>query len=125
MSRRIICKECNRDRRAYARGLCQQCHMRPEIRAKYESDLSRQRRGLNPLDRLTREPTPTTAPPGSEEKILVLIRRMENGEKLFSEDDEQTLSRKPTAYKREPRTGTVQNIRSEVWADILTDYESE
>lgn len=34
-----------------------------------------------------KEPQPTDAYPGSVEKIEVLIRRVERGEKLFSEDD--------------------------------------
>jgi len=34
-----------------------------------------------------KEPQPTDAYPGSVEKIEVFMRRVERGEKLFSEDD--------------------------------------
>lgn len=46
-------------------------------------------------DIIARVPEPTTAPPGSPEKIEVMRRRVENGEHLFSPDDAHDYTGQP------------------------------
>jgi hypothetical protein len=84
---------------ARAGGLCASCYRSSDNRAAYPSQAVRGR-GLTETGRAC---GPTTANPGSEEKIRVMIERLELGQPLFHDDD-------PFEHTRttRPRTMTIE-----------------
>jgi hypothetical protein len=85
---RIVCVSCGQTRYPKFQRLCWKCAAKPEIRARHWTDERGGRRGIP--DRYGASPPcllPTDAPPGSEEKILVLMERAANGQSLFHEGD--------------------------------------
>ncbi len=81
------CRHCGKWR-CKPRGLCYACYITPEIQERYVSAHKSARRGIRdfcggslPL------PVPTTALPGSEEKIAVLEDRAMRGKALWHEAD--------------------------------------
>ena len=83
--------------------------------------MSRQRAGLKFDYQPAKKATPTTAPPGTAEKIEELIRRASKREELFSEFDSLEIV-KPNRRKRgEPKTFVVHCAME----PILTEIESE
>ena len=87
----MICRHCSKPvTDPYRKGLCWKCAGTPEISKQYPS-LSkfnpRKQKGDFYLTNPSTSDCPTMALPGSEEKILVLMRRVENKQKLFHPDD--------------------------------------
>lgn len=80
--RPAVCRHCGKFKNVRNRGLCWSCYYgTPEVRGLYESGHPSARRGHGSADREPAEPT--TALPGSAEKITVLERRAANGERLW------------------------------------------
>ena len=88
MSQTDRCRHCTRRKATRARGLCYTCSIDPAIRAQHPHSGSKTaRRGIG-HDAKGRQPaTPTDAPPGSEEKLAVMIDRAARGESCFHPDD--------------------------------------
>src|SRR5262249_42783063 len=79
------CRHCHRRLARPGRGLCWKCHARPEVRVLYPCLVSQRRpesQGGHPLPS-----EPTTATPGSPEKIAVLETRASLGLSLFHPSD--------------------------------------
>jgi hypothetical protein len=87
------CKECNTpvsESRANRSPVCARCYELPAVRIKYKNLRLAKRRdlSLDPADVPTgRTPKPTTARPGTEEKIRVLEERFANRLPLFVKGD--------------------------------------
>jgi hypothetical protein len=75
MSTRDQCRHCQRLRYVKSWGLCWRCYHRPKVRQLYAAAVRQDDR------RLTAEPT--TAEPGSPEKVAVLEERARLGLALF------------------------------------------
>ena len=83
------CKHCDLELKLpWARGLCQHCYLTPDIRERYPilRDYA-----ARPLAAPNVTPPPpewaTDAPPGSEEKQLVMMARVESGRGLYHPQD--------------------------------------
>lgn len=90
-----VCAHCKRTRWIQARGLCQRCRNNPEVRALFPKG------GMNPatakhvtqhaLDLvswwLPQADEPTSARPGSAEKVLVMAERARQGRGVFHPQD--------------------------------------
>lgn len=86
---RRVCRHCGCQKASRPRGLCWRCFDVPGIRNLYPSTSKYARRGLvcedNPQ---LRPPQPTSARPGSPEKLAVLEQRAECGEALWHPEDQ-------------------------------------
>lgn len=87
-----LCRHCRRLRATRPMGLCWTCYYTPGVRSLYPSTSKYARRGVRDFvisvvgsPRLP--PEPTTALPGSEEKIEVLAERARLGVSLWHPDD--------------------------------------
>jgi ribosomal protein L37E len=84
----MLCRHCGRVRVNRPRGLCWSCYYTPGIRERYPSYSKFARRGLGiggghpPLP-----PTPTSARPGTPEKVRVMEQRARNHQSLWHPDD--------------------------------------
>lgn len=87
-SSRSQCAHCGERRWIHARGICRPCFRVPEIKALYQpADSSRRSDvGLRPGSG-TLPPFATEAPPGSIEKVDVLIQRARDGYALWHPND--------------------------------------
>jgi hypothetical protein len=82
------CRHCDRGRRCGSRRLCWHCYELPAIRDLYPPTHECARRGVGNGNRNACLPAePTSALPGSEEKVLVMIERAERRESLFHPRD--------------------------------------
>lgn len=83
------CRHCGGGPVNRPRGLCWHCYNTPGVRGQYAPVNKFGRRGVgNCLRRPPRRPaSPTSAPPGSEEKVAVLAERARRHERLFHPDD--------------------------------------
>jgi hypothetical protein len=84
----MICRHCHQANVNRPRGLYWSCFYKPGVRELYPSTSMYARRGIGNGYRRPRLPDrPTTAPPLSEEKILVMSERAGRGESLFHPQD--------------------------------------
>jgi hypothetical protein len=91
----MICRHCNRVKSNRPRGLCWSCYYSPGVREKYPSTSKFARRGISDFNgRTALAAQPTTALPGTEEKVLVLAERARLGLSLWHPQD-ATLERSP------------------------------
>lgn len=86
----LFCRQCLRKARARFRGLCTYCYtpadfITPPRRKKARNPLPLPKRVKPYVPRPT--PQPTTARPGSEDKIAVLAERLAQGQPLWAEKD--------------------------------------
>jgi len=84
----MLCRHCNRVPSNRPRGLCWSCYYRPGVRQLYPSTSRFARRGI--ADRIGRVPlprVPTSAPPGSEAKVRVLMARASKRQGLWHPAD--------------------------------------
>jgi hypothetical protein len=82
------CRHCRRGKVARPRGLCWNCYYEPGVRELYPAAIKYQWRGPGVGRRHSLPPPfPTSAAPGSPEKILVLTQRLEQGFDLWHPDD--------------------------------------
>jgi small neutral amino acid transporter SnatA (MarC family) len=79
-----VCLHCKTRRRARAGGLCHGCYFTPAIRMMYPPT-EHPKHYSSPVGQKapTRLPTPTSARPGTEEKVRVLAQRAGSGEQLW------------------------------------------
>ncbi|HKI34637.1 MAG TPA: hypothetical protein VKA46_22465 [Gemmataceae bacterium] len=84
----MICRHCNRVPANRPRGLCWSCYYKPGVRELYPSTSKFARRGVE--DRIGRVPlpdAPTSAVPGSEEKVHILMERARKRQGLWHPAD--------------------------------------
>jgi|SRR6516162_557994 hypothetical protein len=82
------CRHCGRVRVNRPRGLCWSCYYTPGLREFYPSTSKFARRGISDFNgRGALPPEPTDAPPGSPEKVEILIQRARNGQSLWHPND--------------------------------------
>jgi hypothetical protein len=78
-----ICRHCSKARVNRPRGLCWGCYYTPGIRNQYPITSKFARRGVADCYGNVPLPDPTTAPPGTPEKMAVLERRAQNRQALW------------------------------------------
>ncbi len=80
----MLCRHCQRVRSNRPRGLCWSCYYTPGVREKYPSTSKYARRGVSDFNgRSATAARPTTAAPGSAEKVAVLEERARLGLSLW------------------------------------------
>src|SRR5437588_11408350 len=80
----MACRHCGRNRVNRPRGLCWSCYYTPGVRERYPSTSKFARRGVGDFNgRAEVAPEPTSAPPGSAEKVRVLEERARLGLSLW------------------------------------------
>lgn len=82
-----VCCRCGRQRPCGPNGWCSLCEFNRKIRAG-QARPSKSRRHATATAPLPAEPT--SAGPGSEEKIRILAERADRGEQLFHPQDDRT-----------------------------------
>lgn len=82
-----ICRHCGRETANRPRGLGWRCFNNLDIRRLYAPAQPWQYRGVNGGNHGRPLPTPTTAWPGTDEKVAVLAARAEAGQQLFHPHD--------------------------------------
>lgn len=75
MQKSRMCRHCERIPASRPRGLCWSCYYAPGVRELYPSTSKFARRGIGNFNGHSPLPTPTTALPGTPEKVLVLEQR--------------------------------------------------
>jgi hypothetical protein len=84
----MLCRHCGLKRAARPRGLCWTCYQTLEIRRQYASMSKFGRRGVLDFCGSGELPAePTTALPGSLEKVAILQQRASRREALWHPDD--------------------------------------
>jgi hypothetical protein len=89
----MLCRHCGRARVSRPRGLCWSCYYTPGVREKYPSTSKFARHGIfdfNGRVQLPREPT--SALPGSMEKVEILIERARHRQSLWHPMDAPIIS---------------------------------
>jgi hypothetical protein len=84
----MLCKHCQKSNVCRPRGLCWTCYYKPGVRDLYPSTSKYARRGVGNFN--GNAPTPelsTSAEPGSEEKIAILIERARLKQSLWHPED--------------------------------------
>jgi hypothetical protein len=82
-----VCQHCHCHRVNRPRGLCWSCYYRPGVRDQYPSTSHYANRGHGIGCFTGATPEPTTAAPGTPEKMAVLAERARRRESLFHDDD--------------------------------------
>jgi hypothetical protein len=84
----MLCRHCGRVPSIRPRGLCWSCYYSPGLRDQYPSTCKFARRGLDDFNgRVPLPPEPTSAPPGSPEKVAILMERARKRQALWHPDD--------------------------------------
>jgi hypothetical protein len=84
----MLCRHCNRVPSNRPRGLCWSCYYTPGVRDLYPSTSKFARRGVGDFNgRATLPAGPTSALPGSPEKVAVLCERARLRQSLWHPDD--------------------------------------
>lgn len=79
-----VCRNCGRAKVNRPRGLCWSCYYTPGVKDRYPSTSKYARRGVgNFTGNAPLPPIPTTAAPGSPEKLEVLAQRARNKQALW------------------------------------------
>ena len=87
---RPICQHCRKSAVNRPRGLCWTCYYAPGVRDMYPSTSKYARRGEGNFNGTLSMPLlPTTAAPGTPEKVAVLVERVRNRQSLFHPADAQ------------------------------------
>lgn len=84
------CRHCNRRSSSHRSGLCCICYRDRDIRSQYVRPPAPWGLAARPGNAPLPPPAPTTALPGSEEKMRVLAERLAAGFALFHRDDAGT-----------------------------------
>jgi len=79
----MTCRHCRRVPSSRPRGLCWSCYYSPGVRELYPSTSKFARRGVSDFCGKARLPEPTTALPGTPEKVAVLEERARLGLALW------------------------------------------
>lgn len=84
----MICRHCSKSRINRPRGLCWNCYYAPGVREQYPSTSKYARRGFgNIAGGLPLPAAPTTAAPGTPEKLAVLEQRARSNQAIFHPAD--------------------------------------
>jgi hypothetical protein len=84
----MLCRHCQKTKSNRPRGLCWSCYYRPGVRDQYPSTSKFARRGVSDFNGLASQAVqPTSAAPGSPEKVEVLIERARLGLALWHPHD--------------------------------------
>jgi len=84
----MLCRHCQKVRSNRPRGLCWSCYYTPGVRDQYPSTSKYARRGVSDFNgRASQSVDPTTALPGTEEKVAVLAERARLGMALWHPQD--------------------------------------
>ena len=84
----MMCRHCQRVKSNRPRGLCWSCYYSPGVREKYPSTSKFARRGVSDFNGQTSlAARPTSAPPGSAEKVAILEERARLGLSLWHPHD--------------------------------------
>ena len=75
----MLCRHCKKVKSNRPRGLCWSCYYKPGVRDQYPSTSKFARRGVHDFCGKARMPEPTTALPGTPEKVAVLEERARLG----------------------------------------------
>lgn len=95
----MLCRHCQKVKPNRPRGLCWSCYYRPGVRDMYPSTSKFARRGISDFTGGTSlAAQPTSAMPGSEEKVAILAERARLGLSLWHPGD-ATLERPATVSK--------------------------
>jgi hypothetical protein len=87
------CRHCQQERANRPRGLCARCYHQPELRERYVSLSKFARRGPGNFNgQPPLPPFPTTALPGTPEKLAVLQARAGSHQCLWHPDDATVIS---------------------------------
>jgi hypothetical protein len=80
----MLCRHCQKTKSNRPRGLCWSCYYSPGVREQYPSTSKFARRGVSDFNGQTvLAARPTTAAPGSPEKVEVLAERARLGLSLW------------------------------------------
>jgi hypothetical protein len=80
----MLCRHCQRVRSNRPRGLCWSCYYTPGVREKYPSTSKFARRGVSDFNGASSlAPQPTSALPGTPEKVAILEERARLGLALW------------------------------------------
>ncbi len=83
-----ICRHCSKSKVNRPRGLCWSCYYAPGVKEQYPSTSKYARRGVgNFTGRAPLPASPTTAAPGSPEKLAVLEQRARLKQAIFHPAD--------------------------------------
>lgn len=84
----VLCRHCNTSVVNRPRGLCWTCYYKPGVRDLYPSTSKYAKRGVgNFTGEAPLAPVPTTAVPGTEEKLVVFEERAKMKQSLFHPAD--------------------------------------
>jgi len=93
-----VCRHCLKGPVNRPRGLCWSCYYRPGVRDRYPSTSKYARRGVGNFNGPTPLPAaPTSAAPGSEEKVAVLAERARLRQSLWHPLDALSTGPAPLA----------------------------
>ena len=93
-----MCRHCGRVRVSRPRGLCWVCYYAPGVRDRYPSTSKFARRGVQDFNgRVPLPPEPTTAMPGTPEKVRILAQRARDRQALWHPHDAPGNVRAPAA----------------------------
>ena len=87
MCPRRACAHCGTRTVTRPRRLCGRCYADRRLRRQHAPAGPRGRRGFDAYGRRPLPPAPTSAPPGSPAKVLVLAERARCRQQLFHPDD--------------------------------------
>ena len=80
----MLCRHCQKANSNRPRGLCWSCYYTPGVRDQYPSTSKFARRGVGNFNGRTKlPPCPTSALPGTPEKVAVLQERARQGLSLW------------------------------------------
>ena len=85
----MMCRHCQRVKSNRPRGLCWSCYYTPGVRDLFPSTSKFARRGIHDFNGRAQQPEPTTALPGTSEKVRVLEERARLGQALWHPLDAQ------------------------------------
>lgn len=77
------CRHCGRAKVNRPRGLCWSCYYTQGVRERYPSTSKHARRGLGQFESTVQPLVPTTAPPGTLEKLAVMEMRIRHHQALW------------------------------------------
>ena len=84
----MLCRHCHRVRPNRPRGLCWSCYYKPGVRDQYPSTSKYAHRGISDFNgRVDLPAGPTSALPGTPEKVAVLAERARLRQSLWHPND--------------------------------------
>jgi hypothetical protein len=96
----MICRHCQHSPVSRPRGLCWSCYYRPGVRDQYPSTSKFGRRGVGNFNGAAPLPAfPTSAFPGSREKVAVLEERARLKQSLWHPNDASFGARAPVTLQ--------------------------